>query len=221
MSGYIYAMQAGDFIKFGWAKDVESRRLSLQTGCPWKIEVIGAAEWPRKFERAIHEKLKHVRSHGEWFKDCEDSQAVVDMLNYDYRRPLRDCVGIKRDGTKNPRINYLEGVRAGLDELMKQKPLSKSERKVFWFMMEEAKYGNVAKFPHVAISRMVGVSPTTVTKSIRSLIGRQLIIRVTDRYMPNIPTYIIDPELFFSGPEEDRLISLKEFAELKNLTVVK
>lgn len=219
MSGYIYAMQAGEFIKFGWAKDIESRRLSLQTGCPWKIELIGAAEWPRKFERAIQEKLKHVRAQGEWFKDCDESQEVVEMLNTDFPRPLRDYVGIKRNGTKNPDINYLDGVRKELHELIASDPLSKGERKVFWFMMEEARFGNVAKFHHAAISRFAGVSQSTVSKAVKSLVARKMILRIVDGYMPSVPTYLIDPILFFNGNEDDRQAALKDFAELKTYQV--
>ena len=73
MSGYIYAMQAGSFIKFGWAKDVEARRLQLQTGNPHKIEVVAAVAWPRKFERAIHAKLHPFNTCGEWFDLCDET----------------------------------------------------------------------------------------------------------------------------------------------------
>jgi hypothetical protein len=67
--GYVYLVQAGDFIKVGIARDVKRRIDLMQVGCPFKIELIAAIPCadPRKIERALHDKLKPYHSRGEWY----------------------------------------------------------------------------------------------------------------------------------------------------------
>ena len=57
--------------KIGKAANVETRLMHLQIGSPLKLYVYGY-RWcsDTKVERAIHQKLKAKRAHGEWFDLC-------------------------------------------------------------------------------------------------------------------------------------------------------
>lgn len=45
---------------------VENRRLELQPGCPWPLDIV--AIYPGKdLERRLHRKLATHRMRGEWF----------------------------------------------------------------------------------------------------------------------------------------------------------
>lgn len=68
-TGFVYVIQAGDFIKIGVARDVRRRLALLQVGCPFNIELIAAipCDEPYKAEAFLHDRLKPYHTRGEWF----------------------------------------------------------------------------------------------------------------------------------------------------------
>lgn len=64
---YIIKAVGTDRVKIGWSQDVDARIRSLQTGCPYQIEVINVIATAPEMERRIHGWLSQYRIHGEWF----------------------------------------------------------------------------------------------------------------------------------------------------------
>jgi hypothetical protein len=80
----IYAIEADRFIKFGRAANVGKRLAELETGCPFDLTILAAADWPNGAETAIHRLLANHRQRGEWFKDCPEARQIIGwMLNKD------------------------------------------------------------------------------------------------------------------------------------------
>lgn len=68
----IYFVRAGgtDFVKIGYTADQASlkiRLLALQTGQPWRLEVLRVIEGDQHMEWALHQMFAEHRCSGEWF----------------------------------------------------------------------------------------------------------------------------------------------------------
>lgn len=71
---YIYAMQAGDMVKIGYARDVDARRRDLQVGNAHDVVVVRRFQIShslaiaKKIEARMHKKYRPFHVRGEWFK---------------------------------------------------------------------------------------------------------------------------------------------------------
>lgn len=65
----LYLMQMGDSgpVKIGVARDVESRRRTIQTGCPYPVHIVYALPGRADMERHLHSRFSCHRLEGEWF----------------------------------------------------------------------------------------------------------------------------------------------------------
>ena len=65
---YRFHAQGTARVKIGVTTDLEARRRSVQTGCPWPVVVL--ATWPgdERLETAIHKEFAEYRRAGEWFE---------------------------------------------------------------------------------------------------------------------------------------------------------
>ena len=185
MSGYIYAMQAGSFIKFGWAKDVEARRLQLQTGNPHKIEVVAAVAWPRKFERAIHAKLHPFNTCGEWFDLCDESSEVVRMMRDGESEALSEHIGLRVKKVRHETPSLSKAFFLKMLEL----DLPMSARRTLDALMAVSR-GGVAQVTQSDLSASVGIAPSHVSAAITRLCAANLISR------SGRGRYVFDPDLF-------------------------
>jgi len=69
--GFIYAIGSLDegYIKIGSSRtDVEQRMNQLQTGCPFKCEILSVIPTLMLTERYLHVRFNEFKSHGEWFR---------------------------------------------------------------------------------------------------------------------------------------------------------
>ena len=68
-AGWIYLIKCHEFYKVGIADDVKARLSSMQTGCPYPLELIEAwrSNNASKEEKAIHALLSRYNVRGEWF----------------------------------------------------------------------------------------------------------------------------------------------------------
>lgn len=80
----IYILKAGDKYKIGITFSEISKRIkALQTGCPYKIEIIHTYETNNSFiiEQTLHNRYKDKNSNGEWFilneQDIEDIKGLI------------------------------------------------------------------------------------------------------------------------------------------------
>lgn len=67
-SGWIYFIQAGDFVKIGFATDVDKRLKALETGSPVDLVVLSTERGTMEDEAYYHRKFADLRARGEWFR---------------------------------------------------------------------------------------------------------------------------------------------------------
>lgn len=69
-SGFVYVIQAENFqrYKIGFSKHPEQRIAQLQTGSPFKLNLIASWTGTENQEKQIHVALSHCRQVGEWFE---------------------------------------------------------------------------------------------------------------------------------------------------------
>lgn len=69
-ASYIYAIQSGEFVKFGLAVEPERRLTLMQIGNP--VELVLLRVWPSlqplADEECLHAEFERFRVRGEWFK---------------------------------------------------------------------------------------------------------------------------------------------------------
>lgn len=72
MTGYVYAigMESTQYVKIGHARSPEKRLAALQSGLPFKLELLYVlkVKEPRTVERALHLLLAESQVRGEWFE---------------------------------------------------------------------------------------------------------------------------------------------------------
>src|SRR5690625_36074 len=73
-TGFVYFMKAMDGnelspVKIGVTKDIEDRISGVQTGCSYKIKLIGFIETEdyKMTEKVLHAYYSDQRTNGEWF----------------------------------------------------------------------------------------------------------------------------------------------------------
>ena len=70
--GYVYVLEAGEHCKIGISdKSVEQRKMSIQTGCPVKIQRVWCSRnIPDALacEKRLHNYFRQKNTSGEWFK---------------------------------------------------------------------------------------------------------------------------------------------------------
>lgn len=96
---YVLRTRGAPFIKIGFSEsDIGSRIKTLQTGCPYEIELIHARPGDIKDEKEIHRKLSTHRASGEWFHMTTDSlghfglkydQPPIDPLSVNHVLTMR------------------------------------------------------------------------------------------------------------------------------------
>lgn len=70
----LYMIRCGPYVKIGVTNDIERRLISLQSGNPYLIELVGLWKGEGHREKEWHEALAHLHVRGEWFKlgnSCE------------------------------------------------------------------------------------------------------------------------------------------------------
>ncbi len=78
---YFIRCQTTNLIKIGVSTSVEDRLRTLQTASPGKLVLLGVVKHGGvTLEEKLHERLKPHRSHGEWFRDSPELQAVIKRL---------------------------------------------------------------------------------------------------------------------------------------------
>lgn len=75
---YVYFIQAGTgYIKIGSTTDVKRRMCSLQTANAEQLNLLGVMKGSTAKEKSIHDRFKHLRVRGEWFRPGDDLLAFI------------------------------------------------------------------------------------------------------------------------------------------------
>jgi hypothetical protein len=80
MTGFVYAIQADDAVKIGWASDPVRRLSELNVGSPNKHRLIGFVAATKSQERELHLLLSRWRIRGEWFRLVDAVEHFAKLL---------------------------------------------------------------------------------------------------------------------------------------------
>lgn len=80
MTGQVYFIQGVGRIKIGWSANPTTRLKELSTSSQTALQMIGTINGSVRLERALHRHLKHHRVHREWFADCPEVRALLDLV---------------------------------------------------------------------------------------------------------------------------------------------
>lgn len=77
---WVYVIGSVDHrhVKIGRSDNVPARRDQLQTGSPFRLDVLLTIRGPGSLEKALHERFKAERGNGEWF-DFGNRDAVAEI----------------------------------------------------------------------------------------------------------------------------------------------
>lgn len=103
--GFVYFVTDGDAVKIGFAINPFKRLQELQVSHHRVLRMIGTISAPDYQERMLHNRFRHLRIRGEWFR-LED-----DILDF-----VRDCgddglIVSFRDHQLNDRVDRIEARR--------------------------------------------------------------------------------------------------------------
>jgi hypothetical protein len=78
----IYAVSVGEYIKFGYTRNVQKRVQILQTGSPYKLVLLVTCPGNLSVEASIHQRLLKANAlvRGEWFKNCPEAQQIIQEM---------------------------------------------------------------------------------------------------------------------------------------------
>jgi hypothetical protein len=82
----VYFVRAGDFVKIGWARDVEKRVRALQVASALPLELLGVVPGCDDVERIIHAQFNALHVRGEWYRA---EPALLDFIKRCADSPLR------------------------------------------------------------------------------------------------------------------------------------
>lgn len=117
--GVIYLAKCQDFYKIGHTTgDAEHRLSGLQTGNPFRIELVGTVPGTLSQERNLHYRFAHKRERGEWFKlSQEDVDSILASSPATpppvvKRESLRETIGewSRQASETDKRLNRLEAI---------------------------------------------------------------------------------------------------------------
>ncbi len=79
----IYMVKSNDLVKIGYTKNVSRRLLELQTGNPYKLNLVFMGIGGADEEKQLHEAFSKHRSLGEWFKIENEFERVYEIVKND------------------------------------------------------------------------------------------------------------------------------------------
>lgn len=123
MTGFVYAIAAGESVKIGWSADPQRRfnKIAADNGC--ECTLLGYIPASRSDERAIHASLAAHRLRGEWFRRSPETEAFIATL------PLRTVIKnrCKLDRLPpSPFLAYLKAHEMSVEEFAKLVGVQKS-----------------------------------------------------------------------------------------------
>lgn len=100
-------------------------------------------------------------------------------------------------------------------QAMCDKPMTKSAQKVLFLLAEQADDRNKVAAEIAPIAREVGISHSTATRAVATLIERDMIRALPNLMTPKAPIYFINPWMVFRGDESLLDEALEEYDALQ------
>lgn len=69
LNGYVYVYGFDRFVKIGWSKEPENRKLGLESGLPLDLTVYAVLAGSVNIERTLHRRFAEYRLRREWFRN--------------------------------------------------------------------------------------------------------------------------------------------------------
>ena len=114
--------------------------------------------------------------------------------------------------------------------MMIDNPMTPTEQKVLGYLLKNMGYSNQVQVALGVIAEETGMAKESACRALKSLRDRGVLVERTNKLIPGIPIYAIDPGMFYCGDDESRKGALAAFhrdlkkasdAKRPNLTVVK
>ena len=114
--------------------------------------------------------------------------------------------------------------------MMIDNPMTPNEQKVLGYLLKNMGYSNQVQVALGVIAENAGIAKESACRALRSLRDRGVLVERTNKLIPGIPIYVIDPGMFYCGTDEARKHAraafnkdLKKASDAKRpkLTVVK
>lgn len=77
MTGFVYFLRCGDFVKVGYSRTPDVRVAMLKCATPYKVEKIAVLPGTRAHEQAAHRVLASVHHVREWFHWGPEVQQII------------------------------------------------------------------------------------------------------------------------------------------------
>jgi hypothetical protein len=77
---FLYAIRAGQYVKFGVSRFIEERIANMQIGCPEPMELLGKVQADGLIESLVHQALKADLFRSEWFYYRGRSREIADLI---------------------------------------------------------------------------------------------------------------------------------------------
>lgn len=81
MTNVVYFVSApSKRVKIGTTRDMATRMQNLRGTSPEPLEVLLIIEGGLETEAYLHQRFGHLRTHSEWFLDCDELREFVELL---------------------------------------------------------------------------------------------------------------------------------------------
>lgn len=80
MTGYVYAIAAGDLVKIGWSAEPSRRFSKIQSDSGLPCEMLGLVSGGKDVEADLHARFAPHHARGEWFRRGPEVEAFIASL---------------------------------------------------------------------------------------------------------------------------------------------
>lgn len=71
MTGFVYFIRCGEFVKIGFSANPSNRLRYLQTATPFDFSILGVHPGTKRHEKRLHAIFSHLHHRLEWFRADE------------------------------------------------------------------------------------------------------------------------------------------------------
>lgn len=140
---YVYILSANGYFKIGVTTNINKRIKALQTGCPFKIELVALLKTDEhyKIESELHIGLEPYQTYGEWFLlDKETFNSII--LDY-YFELMNESIVFRDDKESilefNLKLSKQKNDKLNVDNISLKNRLEFEYQRALDIMNEEIK----------------------------------------------------------------------------------